>query len=340
MHSITSLRTLYANIGKLITASLKVEDVLNGLMEEIRLFFNPENWSLLRLDPASNELFFMVIQGIDPKAVEHIRLSLGEGIAGTVAQTGEPIFIQDTAESELFSKKVDEATGFTTRSVIAVPMVFRDKIYGVIELINTLDQRGFSNDDFFVLTTIADYAAIALANAVAYEEALQRAQTDPLTGLYNRLAMDKILEEWTREENRARREGDTDTCIIAILLDLDNFKILNDTLGHKAGDAVLKSVAKGLRASLRDSDYIFRIGGDEFLALLRIRSCDRIDRIKKRLETKLADIWLPYTDRTAPPVALSIGIESGPVREAHRIIHEADLRMYQCKKERKSRGIQ
>ena len=77
---------------------------------------------------------------------------------------------------------MDEATGFTTRSVIAVPLIFRGKVHGVIELINTLDKEGFSEEDFYVLTTIADYAAIALANAATYEEALMTAHTDPLTG--------------------------------------------------------------------------------------------------------------------------------------------------------------
>ena len=67
MEHLSGLKTLYANIGMLITASLRMDEILNGLMEEIRMYFNPENWSLLRLDPASEELFFVVIQGVDHK---------------------------------------------------------------------------------------------------------------------------------------------------------------------------------------------------------------------------------------------------------------------------------
>lgn len=335
MLNLTSLKTLYANTGKLITASLDVDEVLGGIMEEIRLFFNPENWSLFRLDPATNELFFMIIEGIEPSSVDHIRLSMGEGIAGTVAQSGQAVFIPDTSQSDIFSPKVDRATGFVTRSVIAVPLIFRGQVLGVIELINTLDRKPFTEDDFFVLSTIADYAAIALANASLYEEALHTARTDPLTGLLNRHSLDIVLEEWSGDAARARRAGDRDGGMIAIVLDLDNFKTLNDTLGHKTGDKVLQETARGLRGCLRNSDRLFRTGGDEFLALIRLHQLSGAANIIARLGEKFSGICMPHLAQLDPPVAVSFGMAAGPVSAARRIIHEADLAMYEHKKGKK-----
>jgi len=123
MYSLAQIKQLYANIGKLITSSLELDKVLEGIMEEVKVFFDAENWSLMRLDPNTDELFFVIVQGIDRKAVENIRLGPGEGIAGMVAKRGQSVFVPDTSADPRFSDRVDRATGFRTRSVMAVPLI-------------------------------------------------------------------------------------------------------------------------------------------------------------------------------------------------------------------------
>ena len=160
---------LYINIGKLITSSLDFEKIIEGIMDELNLFFSPDNCSILRLDQNTDELFFVAVKGISLDNLKDIKLKVGEGVAGIVAQTGESMYIEDTAHNEFFSKKIDKISGFHTKSIIAVPIKFRDKIFGVIEIINqqnsSNNKENFSKADSIILESIADFAAIAFANA-------------------------------------------------------------------------------------------------------------------------------------------------------------------------------
>ena len=165
MEELFKIKKLYSSIGKIITSSLEFGAIQDAVMEEIHLFFDAENWSLMRLDPNTDELFFVIVKGIDAKAVENIRLGRGEGIAGTVARTRKSIFVPDTSRDKRFSDRVDRATGFKTRSLMAVPVIFGDTLYGVIELVNRGSGGLFTEMEHLILQTIADYAAIAFANA-------------------------------------------------------------------------------------------------------------------------------------------------------------------------------
>lgn len=334
-HNELALRQLYANIGKLITSSLELEEILTGIMDEVEQFFHPNNWSLLRYDPVSEELFFVIVEGIDKTAVEHIRLKSGQGIAGRAAAEKRTIFIPDTAGNSDFQNSVDKASGFRTRSVLAAPLVFRDEVYGVIELINYHDNHEFSDEEVLILETIADFAAIAFANARLYEDALSRAVTDPLTGVQNRTSLEQMLDQWEQETGSGRRREDRDREFVTIaVIDLDNFKLINDTLGHKAGDRVLVEVAAALRRTLRSSDLVYRIGGDEFMALVEVSDATILDVVENRLRRKLDDMSsLDIGDLGS--VELSWGIASGSREEAREVMHRADLHMYQCKKKRR-----
>ncbi len=319
-----SLLRLYASIGKLVTSSLDFHQIVEGVMEEVQSFFNPTYWSLMRLDPNSDELFFVIARGIDLKLVESIRLKNGEGIAGHVAQTGEPLFVPDARSDERFSSKVDEVTGFETRSVMAVPLCFRDRVYGVIELINRYDGSGYTEADFIVIQSIADFAAIAFANATLHEETKELAYRDPLTGVYNRHRLEGLRREWSgrRSEDRG--------CIVAVI-DLDDFKSINDTAGHQAGDRALRYVAHHLQLAIRGTDRIFRIGGDEFVVLIQNAMPDRLPAIGARLDASLAKLQERCLQHD-PSFTFSYGISTGRLDDVESVMHEADLDMYSRKK--------
>uniref|UniRef100_UPI000B4E8378 cGMP-specific phosphodiesterase n=1 Tax=Leptospira interrogans serogroup Icterohaemorrhagiae serovar copenhageni (strain Fiocruz L1-130) TaxID=267671 RepID=UPI000B4E8378 len=161
---------LYSSLGKIITSSLEQQEVLSAVMEEVRLFFSPKNWSLMRYDENSEELFFLIAEGIQFNHIRSIRLKSGEGIAGSVVQTKSPIFVENVKNDPRFSKKVDEKTGFETKTIIAVPMIFRGEVHGVIELVNRFDGSSFSPEDLVILQTIADFTAISLAHSDQYEK--------------------------------------------------------------------------------------------------------------------------------------------------------------------------
>jgi GAF domain-containing protein len=243
MDDIMQIKKLYANIGKLITSSLDLDTILEGIMEEVHVFFDAANWSLMRLDPNTNELFFVIVQGIDRSAVMNIRLGPGEGIAGLVAKTGQSIFVPDTSKDTRFSDRIDRVSGFETKSLIAVPLVFRGTIFGVIEIVNRTTGVAVSEDEHLILQTIADFAAIAFANRFIYEKALQIANTDPLTGLNNRARLEELIGQFETMPPMNRRAHDRGRFFVAVMADIDDFKAVNDRLGHRAGDMLLKRIA-------------------------------------------------------------------------------------------------
>jgi diguanylate cyclase (GGDEF)-like protein len=334
MGDLLKVKTLFANIGKIISSALEVEQILEGIMEEVRIFFEPENWSLMRLDPNTNELFFVVAKGINEEQIKDIRLKPGEGIAGSVVQQGMPIFVPDTSEDSRFTDKVDRITGFKTRSVIAVPLIYRDTVYGVIELVNRSSGDIFSEDDYLILKTIADFSAIAYSNAALYEQALHMGATDPLTGLYNRYKLEEILDEWTTRETY-RRSDDLNTQIALVMIDVDNFKAINDTHGHRTGDRVLRHLARTLRSTLRSEDHLFRIGGDEFLAIIPVPKQSSIKAVELRLIQNLEKM-----DNKSKifgfPIIFSYGISIGPPSKIKALIRDADTSMYEQKRAKSS----
>jgi len=326
-----SVKQLYANIGKLITSSLKFNQIVQGIMDEVHVFFNPEYWSLLRLDEATDELFFVIFNGpAQLKDVNDIRLKLGEGIAGSVAQKKSPYFVHDTAKEKDFSQKVDIRTGFKTKSIIAVPLLCHDKVYGVIEIINPADGTLFSEEELFILQTIADFSAIAFANATLYESVIQLSHTDSLTGTYNRRKFDLIIKQCEKIETNHRRTSEKEY-ISVIVVDLNDFKKINDTYGHLFGDEVLRTAASFFKTCIREDDILFRLGGDEFIILLESSAEDQLNAARDRVieslklgnrQTIINDIKIDY----------SFGYATGKRAEIRKLIEKADSQMYLTKK--------
>lgn len=337
MENLIQIKKMYANIGKLITSSLEIDQILEGIMEEVRLFFDAENWSLMRLDPNTRELFFVIVQGImDSKALESIRLELGEGIAGIVAKTGKSIFVPDTSKDRRFSDKVDRVSGFKTRSIMAVPLLFRGVTYGVIELVNRNSGKAFTEDEHLILQTIADFAAIAFANATLYERVLMMGNTDPLTGLFNRAKLDQIIAQTESIRKRHRRRHDSELYLVVAMIDINDFKGINDTHGHREGDAVLKELSRLLKARLRINDLIFRIGGDEFLTLMFVSSPESLIQFEKRIHRSLEQLSTFKVHRRLS-VHFAFGCSAGAFASLGDLIHRADMAMYENKNSKKNK---
>lgn len=328
--TIKQMQTLFSEVAKSITASLEVAKITEAIMKLIQQFFRPRNWSLFRYDPETQELYFVITSGIDIESVKNVRLKLGEGVVGYVAKTGKSMLVHNTSRNPFFSKKIDIISGFKTSSLIAVPIIYRDQILGVIELVNALQDRYFTQQEMQLLRTIADFSAIALINAIAYERMSNLAVHDPLTGLYNRAYLEKIIKLFEKTPARDRRKQEL-PYVIGVWLDVDNFKQVNDQYGHKAGDDILRKTAILIQQSCRDTDFAFRVGGDEFLLVfINLRQEDlkkNIARISEQLRKNSKQI---------APAGLSFGITSGFKADISKIITKADALMYIDKAKNKS----
>jgi len=176
----------FSEMGKALTSTLDLKEVLNIVMEKISEMLQPKNWSLLLIDDETNELYFEILVGEGTEKLKELRLKIGEGIAGWVAREGVPLLVPDVNKDPRFSKKGDESTKFTTESIICVPLKSKGKCLGVIELINKLTgEEGFKEEDLLLLTTLADYTAIAIENAKYFQQIQELTVIDDLTKLNN-----------------------------------------------------------------------------------------------------------------------------------------------------------
>ncbi len=186
------------------------------------------------------------------------RLAPGEGIAGQVLATGQAVL------TSAYEEDVTVPANIILPGVcsgVGVPMCWNGELRGALS-VGFLDRREVTPDDLGVLEAIADLAVIACHNAEAYDDVRTAASTDALTGLLNHGAMQLRVRE---EIARAARDSQPLCCV---LIDLDDFKRVNDELGHAAGDAMLRRVADALRAEVRPYDRVARYGGDEFVLVL------------------------------------------------------------------------
>lgn len=249
-------------IGTTLTSSLDLQEVLSVIMGKVSTLLTPKFWSLLLVDRETDELYFEIAVSPVAEALKKVRLKLGEGIAGWVAANGQPLLIADAQQDERFVRYEDTKVSFTTRSVICVPLKVKDRVLGVIELVNSFDDARYGEADLKVLSTIADFAAIAIENACNYERVSELAITDDLTGLYNARHFNRIMEREVAHAERYKHP------LSLVFFDLDRFKRVNDSHGHLVGSRVLAEVGGLVRRYTRTVDYAARFGGDEFIVLL------------------------------------------------------------------------
>ena len=164
-------------VGKVLNSTLELQTILNLVMERVKEMMKVEAGSLLLLDETTQELVFEVALGPAAAQLKGMRLPPQQGLAGWVFQHAESALIPDVASDPRFSRKVDESTGFTTKSMICVPLKVKEKTMGVIQVINKLNGRPFDEGDLGLLTAIAMHASTAIENARLFKD-LQLAYRD------------------------------------------------------------------------------------------------------------------------------------------------------------------
>jgi diguanylate cyclase (GGDEF)-like protein len=259
-----------------------------------------------------------------------LRIPLDHTVAGWVVRNGTPL-IRNRLERDhepIANLETDESLG----KLICVPLKHSDRTLGALMLINQHDGPDFLDDDLQLLTTVAGSIAIMIANARLY----QRAIRDSLTGAFNRGAFDNALHEyWERWGRNNQGFG-------LILLDLDNFKQINDRFGHSTGDAVLQSVTRLLWDTLREGDSIYRYGGEEFGVILpSLTDAAVVAGIAERLRAAL-DCELTISNLVCVRVSASVGVAIHPLHGSstpRALLDIADDAAYQAKRAGKNQVV-
>lgn len=319
--------TVFHELGKALTSSLQLDQVLRTIMEKINEVLRPDTWSLLLMDPDKHELYFQIATGKGADALKDLRIKLGQGLAGWVAESGEAVVVPDTSKDSRFFGKVDERTHLATNSIVAVPVRFRDQCLGVIELINCIGPEGFSQRDLALLEALADYAAIAIENARHVQRIHELTITDDCTSLYNARHLNFMLDTEIYRSHRYAFE------FSLVFIDLDHFKSVNDTHGHLMGSKLLNEIGAAIKERCRLIDLAFRYGGDEFVVLLPQTSKDNALAVAHRLHELIGEtVWLKDV-RLNVRLTASVGVASYPSdsRTKAELLHLADEAMYLVK---------
>ncbi len=317
----------FNEIGKALTSSLDLKEILNIVMEKISELLHPKNWSLLLLGDETNELRFEIVVGEGSKKLKDLRLRVGEGIAGWVAMEKKSILVPDVHKDPRFSNKADRVSRFVTKSIICVPLIVRGKCLGVIELINKVEDENFDEEDLLILTTLADYTAIAIENAIFFNKVQELTITDDLTRLYNSRFLHTRLDY---EFDRARRFKYN---LSMIFFDLDYFKNVNDRYGHLLGSKLLKEVAQLILRNIRTIDMACRYGGDEFVILLPETSKKNAFVVAEKLRLSMNETEFLREEGINLHLTASFGVASFPrdAKSKEDLIQMADHAMYEIK---------
>jgi diguanylate cyclase (GGDEF)-like protein len=214
------------------------------------------------------------------------------------------------------------------RGLVMLPLVAKDQSIGLVELFSKTPVR-WTDQRLQLARTMANEAAMALENARLYEDARNLADRDPLTGFYNHRFLHERLGEEVVRAQRARRP------LSVLMLDLDDFKLVNDTFGHLFGDRVLTWTAELIRSTLRGSDIPARYGGDEFAIILPETDHEEARRAAERILEAFRERAFVGEQRGPVPISASIGVASYPQhgRTPTELIAAADRALYTVKRD-------
>ena len=248
---------VFHDVARALTSSLELEEILSAIMNKMAQFFGPERWSMLMVDEKTQDLYYAIAVGENAESLKGLRVPLGEGVAGWVAKTGNPLVVPDVALDPHWSAFAARHRDLNIQSIACVPVRSGDKTLGVIQLLNSkLDLLSEYSISF--LRILCDYAAIAIQNARSMTLIQELTITDDVTGLFNARHLYTLLEQQVA----------LGSDFGVLFVDLDHFKSVNDTHGHLIGSRLLAEVGSLLKRSLGPSNRAFRYGGDEFVALM------------------------------------------------------------------------
>jgi diguanylate cyclase (GGDEF)-like protein len=253
----------------------------------------------------------------------------GEGITGWAAAQREPV-LANQAHLDPRVRFVAN-TPLDPESLVAVPLIARGLLKGILNIYRVGEHAAFTDDEFQLASRFGDAAALALDNAHIRASLELQAQTDPLTGLLNHRAFHERLRKELVEASASH------ATVALVMLDLDDFKRVNDVYGHATGDGVLADVADLLRASIRTGDWVCRIGGEEFAIVMPGGDVTSAGRLADRLAARLLDTDFDGAGR----MSVSIGVAIGPTHAANprELVACAEAAMMTAKARGKNRVV-
>jgi len=265
------------------------------------------------------ELVPEFVNGDNYRLFSSLRIPVGQGLSGWVAQNRKPIINGNPSVEPGY---LNDPTKFSTlRSALAVPLEGVTGVIGVLALYRA-ERDGFTSDHLRILLAVSGKMALAIENALKYQQAENSATTDYLTGLPNARSLFLQLD---RELARCKRDN---TSLTVMVSDMDGFKQINDRFGHLEGNRVLRLFAQALKDSCREYDYVARMGGDEFVVIAPGLGADAAGKRAENMRALARHAGQEVC--TEEILSLSVGRAVFPDdgNDAEQLLSEADRRMY------------
>jgi diguanylate cyclase (GGDEF)-like protein len=300
-----------------LNQSLKLSEIFSFASSELINIFRADFCCVLQLDKNENE---MIVQASNLPILLQEKFSVDYGFSGHVYTTKEPIIISDYWSNPVMQSKLMEVTG--SRSMIASPILIKNEVMGVI-LVSHRYPNYFSYDNYKLLQVLSGHIGLTIANASLHAEVKRMVITDNLTGLYARHYLDEQVNFYQKK----------DFCGSLIVVDIDNFKGVNDTFGHLIGDKILIQVSGIIKTCIRDSDIAARWGGEELAIYLPQVSIEQAVRIAERIRNRVFN-------ETHPKVTVSCGVSDWHWEDekisVELLFYKSDMALYKAKHEGKN----
>jgi diguanylate cyclase (GGDEF)-like protein/putative nucleotidyltransferase with HDIG domain len=327
-------REVYAlyEIARKFSSSLEVENTLAVLVDKVGQLVPFDTCAVYLYDELKGYAATALAVGSDADVLSDRCIALGEGVTGFALANRRAV---NRLHPSLDFDHVAVKPTANYRSMAALPLFKGDALLGAIAVYSTT-LREYSDNQVRLLETVTRLASDALGNAMHHAQTESNALTEPLTGLPNARALHLRFDE---EVSRARRNNQP---FQVVMLDLDDFKLVNDTFGHKIGDRMLREIAGLIQNQLREYDFLARYAGDEFVALLPDLTAQQVEELCERIETVVRSFALNVRAETRARVGISIGssVFGADGETLDQLLIAADQAMYRAKSAHKTRAIQ
>jgi diguanylate cyclase (GGDEF)-like protein len=288
-----------------VLSEQSLDDLLQRIADTVGELIPYDDITFYEANDATQELRAVFASGEDvEKVLADPPFAYGVGITGWAVEHREPV-LANRAELDPRVRFVENTTP-DPESLIVVPLIARGRLKGTLNIYRSGFQE-FTEDEFLLVVRFGDAAALAIDNAHIRASLERQAQSDPLTGLWNHRTFHERLQQDLVTASRDQ------TSVAVIMLDLDDFKRVNDVYSHATGDQVLSEVAGILLASVRGSDSVCRIGGEEFAIIAPTKALADAFRLAERVQEHVSETGFGPVG----PLSLSIGIASGPEHAAN-----------------------
>ena len=326
-------REIYAlyEIAQAMGTSLGVSDTMALITAKLSNLVPFSCAALFLYDEETETLRCRFATGTDAEIIQQIAVHTGEGLTGWVARNRRAL-VNARPSADL------EAAGLSQlhtnlQSALVCPLLFSERFIGTLSVYH-VDAAFYRDDHRRLLDRVSEQAAAVINNSMLFEQTKEDSLTDPLTGLPNTRFLFMHL---TRELARAERLKSE---VSLLVMDLDNFKSINDSHGHHVGDRALCEVARVLRTAIRPYDICVRYAGDEFMVVLSGCSVDEAEQKRAELQQGIDEVYFEARPGKRVQLGISVGAAVFPhdAESYESLLATADSRMYQDKSRRKRPG--